>query len=88
MLMPFASVTAIGLAVGLTAAASGRSLGGRLLQGVVTAWIGFLAGAMAGVTVDVVVGTGVWLALLGHAGALAAAAVGLSARPARREAHA
>lgn len=88
MLMPLMSVTLIGLIVGLTAGASSGRVGRALLQGVVTAWAGFAAGAMAGMTVDVVAGAGSWLAWLGHAGAVVAAVVGFWAEPSRERARA
>lgn len=74
--MPLFSVTAIGL---LAAAVAGTTFGVRplraLLLGVAGAWGGFLGGALVGVVVDVLAGTGHMLAITGHAAAVAVAAI-------------
>lgn len=56
---------------------SAQLTGSRILLGVVGAWIGFALGAVAGMLVDVVAGTGWVLALSGHVAACAVA-VGLA----------
>lgn len=67
MLMPTFSVTAIGLLVGLTAILIMRRQPGRIIVlGVVGSWAGFVLGAVIGVTVDVIIGTGVYVAIAGH----------------------
>lgn len=78
MLMPTLSVTAIGVLVAVAAMTIRRSSPGHaFLLGVVGAWIGFALGAVAGMLVDVVAGTGWVLALSGHVAACAVA-VGLA----------
>src|SRR5690554_4169996 len=68
MLMPTVSVTVIGLTVGVV----GLLLFNRgrawrdLLRGLVGAWLGFLGGALAGIIMDVMLSTGVFVALVGH----------------------
>jgi uncharacterized membrane protein YeaQ/YmgE (transglycosylase-associated protein family) len=68
MLMPAASVTLIGLVAGLIGYLITRN---RLVPafglGVVGAWVGFAAGALIGVIVDVVLGEGMFVAIIGHA---------------------
>lgn len=49
----------------------------RWSWGVLGAWLGFLVGAIPGLLIDVVTNGGGYVALLGHAGALAGAYLGL-----------
>lgn len=89
MLMPTVSVTVIGLVVGLVGLLLNRGRAWReLLRGLVGAWAGFLGGALAGVIMDVMLGTGVFVALVGHGlavlGALVAVA-GLGQTMAQRD---
>ncbi|MFP3914152.1 MAG: hypothetical protein ACLFWM_04695 [Actinomycetota bacterium] len=81
MLMPTLSVTLIGLTIGAVAGLT-RGLPGRgILVGTVAAWAGFVVGAFVGVLLDALLGTGVWLAWLGHGGALVAASFSFAIRP-------
>ncbi|WP_139347655.1 hypothetical protein [Nocardia donostiensis] len=74
MLMPIVSVTVLGFVGAVVVVSLRRTPVGRsLLLGIVGAWLGFAAGAIAGALVDVVLGTGWVLALAGHAAAFAAA---------------
>lgn len=77
MLMPTLSVTVIGVVVAPLAMARGARPGVALVRGVVGAWLGFLAGAIPGVLIDVATSSGWYVAVPGHAGALAGASVGL-----------
>jgi hypothetical protein len=77
MLMPAVSVTLIGLVAGLVGYLTARYRPGPAWGlGVVGAWIGFLTGALIGVSIDVVLGEGMFVAIVGHAvagiGAIAA----------------
>lgn len=80
MLMPTVSVTVIGLTVGVV----GLLLFNRgrawrdLLRGLVGAWLGFLGGALAGIIMDVMLGTGVFVALVGHGLAVLGALVAVA----------
>jgi hypothetical protein len=46
--------------------------------GVVGAWIGFIAGALVGVIIDVILQTGTYVAIIGHVAAAAGALVALT----------
>lgn len=76
MLLPILSVTVIGLIIGVGVGVAGLR-GSRgwpaIARGLIGGWAGFLAGALVGVAVDVVFHTGVWVAVAGHAGAVAGA---------------
>lgn len=79
MLMPVASVSIIGLVGALVAVAAGwHRVGSAVVRGVGGAWVGFLAGAVGGLAVDVVAGTGVWVAYVGHLGAVVGTVLGLA----------
>ncbi|MFD1826195.1 MULTISPECIES: hypothetical protein [Mumia] len=72
MLLPLVSVSLIGLLVGVVVrplTTAGRPLAPRVVVALVGAWAGFAVLGLTGVTVDVIAGTGVWVAALGHAGA-------------------
>jgi uncharacterized membrane protein YeaQ/YmgE (transglycosylase-associated protein family) len=78
MLLPTVSVTVIGLIAGPLAVVMGRSRPARaLLLGVVGAWAGFVVGALVGVALDVV-GSGTYLAIVGHLMAVIGAVVALA----------
>ena len=65
MLMPFLSVTAIGLVVG----AIGHLVRGgdhAVLRGFFGAWAGFATGALIGLVLDITTHSGHWIPLLGH----------------------
>jgi hypothetical protein len=49
-----------------------------LLLGVVGAWVGFVVGAIIGVAIDVVVRSGIYLAIVGHLMAVVGAVVALT----------
>ncbi|MGB7448413.1 MAG: hypothetical protein WA892_04720 [Ornithinimicrobium sp.] len=70
MLLPLVSVSLIGLLVGGAFALSHPHRVTLILWSLLGAWGGFLLGALAGVMIDVIAGTGVWLALIGHLTAL------------------
>ncbi len=76
MLMPTLSVSLIGLVVAAVLVMTAPEAPGQtLLGGLLGAWLGFVLGALAGMIVDVATGSGVFLAMAGHAAALVGAAV-------------
>ena len=78
MLLPTASVTLIGLIVGVAGYLMTRHRPAATLGiGVAGAWIGFLAGALVGVVIDLVLRDGVYVAIIGHVVAIAGAATAL-----------
>jgi hypothetical protein len=85
MLLPTVSVTAIGLLAGLLATLLGRRPGPSLTRGFLGAWIGFVAGAILGVFIDVVLQTGGYLAVIGHIAAALGALVALTRSSATTE---
>lgn len=71
MLLPTLSVSTIGLLVGLVTRPSPWTTRSRhVLGSLAVAWLGFVAGAVFGVLLDVVLTTDHWLAVLGHVGAV------------------
>jgi hypothetical protein len=81
MLMPFASVTLIGLLGAVTVLGSRRwppavALG----RGLAGAWAGFVVGAIVGLAIDIVSHDGVYVAVVGHLGAVAGTAAALRRR--------
>jgi len=79
MVLPTVSVTVIGLIAGLIAVVGRRSRPARaLLLGVVGAWAGFGVGAIIGVVIDIVVQTGIYVAIVGHLVAVVGAVVALT----------
>lgn len=77
MVFPILSVTFIGLVVAAAVSVTRKSPPRRtLIEGVLGAWLAFILGALAGVLVDVIMGSGVYLAIFGHLAALAGAFVG------------
>jgi hypothetical protein len=83
-MFPTLSVTLIGLLVGGAVMVVTRSTDRtNLLVGLVGAWVGFAVGALLGLLVDVVLGTGVWVALAGHVLALVAASTAVRLQLAR-----
>jgi len=85
MVMPLISVTAIGLIVGLVVGGATGKIGLRSIEGVVAAWLGFLAGAIVGMLFGAVAGTGSTVAWLGHVAALAGAVASFTVRRSGRE---
>ena len=76
--MPLLSVTLIGLVVGLASIALGRrDYLSALMLGPAGAWAGFVLCGIPGVMVDVVAGSGVWVAVFGHVGAIGGALITL-----------
>lgn len=82
MLMPALSVTVIGIVIAVVGIIRGKPATAMLLRGLVGAWLGFVPGVIPGVMLDVILTNGVYVALLGHIGALAGGAVAV-ARPGR-----
>jgi uncharacterized membrane protein YeaQ/YmgE (transglycosylase-associated protein family) len=79
MLLPTVSVTMIGLIASLIAIGVRRSQPAQgLLLGVVGAWAGFIVGALIGVVIDIVARTGIYVALLGHLGAVVGTVLALT----------
>jgi hypothetical protein len=79
MVFPTVSVTVIGLLAAILAILLGGRPGPSLIRGFLGAWIGFTAGAVAGVLIDAILQTGVYLAVIGHvAAALGALVAGAS----------
>jgi len=70
MIFPAFSVTLIGLVIGGIAAANNARPLGPILISVAGAWAGFLAGALVGVAIDAIAGTGIWVAIFGHVAAV------------------
>jgi hypothetical protein len=83
MVMPLLSVTVIGVIVGMVAGAATGKIGRRPIEGVVAAWLGFLAGAVLGILLDILAGTGWIVAWFGHAAALAGAVASFTVGPFR-----
>jgi len=71
MIFPGLSVTAIAVVVAgvVTRRLDVVSFRATLLRSLAGAWAGFLLGAVAGAVVDVFAATGIWVAVVGHAGA-------------------
>jgi hypothetical protein len=82
--MPTLSVTMIGIVIAITGIVRGKPAAGTLLRGIIGAWLGFVAGAVPGVALDVAVTNGVFVAVFGHIGAIVVGvmAVGRAPRPA------
>jgi hypothetical protein len=72
-MFPNLSVTVIGLVVGIGGALTRRGTWRSGVAGLVGAWVGFAIGALIGGVLDVALGTGVWVAIAGHALAVAGA---------------
>jgi len=70
MLFPAFSVTLIGLVIGGMAAANNARPLRPILIAVSGAWAGFLVGALVGVAIDAIAGTGIWVAIFGHVAAV------------------
>ncbi|WP_433462404.1 hypothetical protein [Spirillospora sp. CA-128828] len=75
--MPALSVTLIALVVAAAICRNRRPLARPLLGALVGAWLGFILGALAGLTVDVITGSGFFLAIVGHAAAVPGAVLGV-----------
>jgi uncharacterized membrane protein YeaQ/YmgE (transglycosylase-associated protein family) len=74
MLMPAISVTLIGIVAAAAAAVKWqRPFFVSVTLGFVGAWAGFMLGALVGVVIDVLFSTGIFVALIGHAAAVAGA---------------
>jgi hypothetical protein len=80
MLLPALSVTLIGIVTALFAIVRGGAAGQLLLRGLLGAWLGFVAGAIPGVLLDVILGDGVYVALIGHGAAVAGAVIAVRRR--------
>jgi hypothetical protein len=80
MLMPALSVTAIGIIVGVAAIVARKQPKTALVRTIVGAWLGFVAGAVPGIIADVMSGSGVYVAVLGHAGAAVGAVMAVARR--------
>ena len=80
MIVPFLTVTAIGLWTASSRRGGRVSAGPIAGAGVVGAWLGFLAGAVAGGVVDLVLFGGFWPVLVGHVGAVAVSRLAVSNR--------
>lgn len=78
-MFPTTSVTLIGLVIGGLWIAFTRERW-ALLGGLVGAWAGFVVGTLAGVSFDVIFGTGSGVVLAGHALAVVGALVGARSR--------
>lgn len=83
-MFPTLSVTLIGLLVGAAVTLVTRSSWRTLLVGLAGAWFGFGIGALLGLAADVILGTGVWVALAGHVLALVGASIAARALLARQ----
>lgn len=66
MLFPALSVTLIGFVVGGIVAAGIGHPTRPLVTGILGSWLGFVAGAIVGVGIDAAIGSGVWVAIMGH----------------------
>ncbi|WP_370326090.1 hypothetical protein [Euzebya sp.] len=69
MLIPWISVTAIGLWAGFRLHSRAAGTPPVIGAGVVGAWVGFLVGGFAGAVFDVLMIGGFWPFLFGHVGA-------------------
>lgn len=79
MLFPTLSVTLVGVIGALVALVARRHRpGAAFLLGIGGAWLGFLLGAVVGVTADVVLRSGIYVAIVGHLVAVAGTAVALA----------
>ena len=86
MVMPLLSVTLIGLAMAAGVIAWRRDgLVTALLYGVAGAWLGFIVCGVPGLLIDVALGDGKFVAILGHLGAVCGAAFALTRLQARGE---
>lgn len=82
MILPTLSVTVIGLiGAAVCVAMRMQSPTSALVRGLAGAWGGFVCGALLGVLIDVVVQTGIWLAIIGHLAALAGTVFAIRIRP-------
>lgn len=83
-MFPTLSVTLIGLLVGVAVALAGGSKDRMTVPAALLgAWVGFGVGALLGVILDIVLTTGIWVALIGHVLALVGAAIAVRLRLAR-----
>lgn len=74
MLMPTFSVTAIGLVGALTALLLRvQPLASAFGRGLLGAWVGFLLGGVLGGVIDVITANGIFIAYVGHLGAVVGA---------------
>lgn len=80
MLIPFVSVSVIGLWAALRRPRSRVGTGPMALAGLVGAWAGFLAGSLTGGLIDLVVLGGFWPFVVGHVGAVMVAKVAVTNR--------
>ncbi|HEX6198166.1 MAG TPA: hypothetical protein VFZ37_19805 [Jiangellaceae bacterium] len=80
MLMPALSVTLIGILVAAGGIVVRKPPRATFVRALVGAWLGFVAGAVPGLIADVLSGSGAYVAVLGHVGAVAGAVVALPRR--------
>jgi len=72
MTLPFLSVSFIGVMTGMAAAIAGRAgTEQTLARSLLGAWCGFVFGVLAGALLAVAVGTGGFVAVFSHVGAIA-----------------
>jgi hypothetical protein len=82
MLLPTLSVTAIGVIAALISLiVNGEGLTRPMLLGFLGAWAGFVVGAFVGVIFDVVLQTGIYVAIVGHLMAVTGAVIALARFP-------
>jgi hypothetical protein len=74
--MPAVSVTVLGVVAGFIGLLLVRHRSwSSMVHGIAGAWVGFIAGAIVAIILDVVLGSGTLLPVLGHAAAAAGALV-------------
>lgn len=83
IMFPTLSVTLIGLLLGVGVMLVTKTDWTTVLAGLVGAWVGFAIGAVAGIVADIILGTGIWLALVGHVLAVVGAALAVRLQLAR-----
>jgi hypothetical protein len=81
MVFPAVSVTVIGLLAAVVAILLGGRPRPSLTRGLLGAWVGFIAGAVAGLLLDAILQTGVYLAVIGHLAAALGALVAVTRSP-------
>jgi hypothetical protein len=82
-MFPTLSVTLIGLLIGIGVMMVTKADWTTVLAGLVGSWVGFAVGTLAGVALDIIFATGLWVALVGHVVAVVGAALAVRLRQAR-----